>query len=123
MAFAMGTRRFHRRYHCQLSGSVRNQAGDRHDVRTFDLSLTGTCLSMPRSAVVALAQEGAALMPGDRLEVTIEAAPKVPALLAPLGGRVRHVRRLSLTEYAVGVRFEERTPAQEAFLARLFERL
>jgi hypothetical protein len=77
---------------------------------------------MRHHVVVALAQGGSILTPGDRLRVLL------PGTLNPSleGGLTlecqgRHVRRLSREQYQVGVRFLDPTPGQTAGLEALVQ--
>lgn len=85
-----------------------------------DVSGAGMALKASRAAVLALAQGGSVLMPGDRLELEVAAGGAMDPALA-VGGRVRNVRRLSREEYQVAVRFEDLDPVQERVLDTLLE--
>ncbi len=85
--------------------------------RTSDVSLSGMGLALTREVVIALAQGGNLLMPGDHFDVIF--SPHVESVDGVIGptvpARVRHVRRLSQHDYHVGVLFEElEEPQQKA---------
>ena len=85
---------------------------------TSDVSLHGMGLTMARDAVVSLAQGGALLMPGDRIEVVLSRhVASADGVIGPtLNGRVRHVRRLSQRDYHIGVWFDGLDPPQQSAL-------
>ena len=92
------------------------------DVESCDISVAGLGMVMRHDIVVALAQGGSILTPGDRLQVLL------PGTLNPSleGGltlecQVKHVRRLSREQYQVGVRFLDPTPGQTAGLESLVQ--
>lgn len=72
--------------------------------------------------MLALAQGGGILTPGDRLRIVLPGATGAGAELS-LEGRVRHVRRLSQEQYQVGVWFADLTGSQQAGLAALIDTL
>jgi c-di-GMP-binding flagellar brake protein YcgR len=92
-------------------------------VQTTDVSLNGMGMLMRRDVVVALAQGGSVLTPGDRFDVVLSPdVSQADGLIGPtVPGRVRHVRRLSQHEYQVGVLFEEVDTAQQAALQAMVD--
>ena len=90
--------------------------GLRFAAQSTDVARAGLGLETDREAVVALAQGGALLTPGDRVGVHLPGvAPGDPEAVLP--ARVRHVRRVSQGRYHVGVVFEALDPEGEARLA------
>lgn len=96
----------------------------RFAAETVDVSLTGMGLSIPRDAVVALAQGGSVLTPGDTFDLII--SPFVEAADGVIGprleARVRHVRRLSQYLYHVGVWFDALDQGQQSTLQAIVDK-
>lgn len=99
------------------SGEVRFAAN------TVDVSLTGMGLLIDRYAVLALAQGGSVLTPGDSFDLVL--CPFVEAVDGVIGpkleARVRHVRRLSQQEYHVGVWFDALDQGQQSALQSIVD--
>ena len=89
------------------------------EVVASDVSAVGVGCRVSREAVIALAQGGSVLTPGDRLRLTLGGRCADPAEGVEFDGRVRHVRRLSRDEYLVGLVFDEPDRQQEAAIADL----
>jgi hypothetical protein len=113
------------RYRYNTEVTIRHPGGERFAVQTTDVSLSGLGMRMSRDVVVALAQGGSVLTPGDRIQIVL--SPNVTSadgLIGPrVEGRVRHVRRLSQNEYHVGVRFEDPDAAQQAALKAVVDQV
>lgn len=106
-------------YACALP--VRRAGGEQLPAFTTDVSLTGMGLKITRQALLVLADGDRLLMPGDRFEIVLPAADPARESQLGLSARVRHVRRVSLEQYHVGVWFDACEPPQEAALARFVE--
>lgn len=106
------------RYRHIMDVTVSHMGGQRFSAQTTDVSLAGMGMRMARDVVIALAQGGSVLTPGDRFDVVL--SPNIASADGVIGpmlqGRVRHVRRLSQHEYQVGVLFEDTDAAQQAAL-------
>lgn len=104
------------RYRYNVEVTVCRENGLRFAARTSDVSVDGMGLYLTHDAIRALAQGGNLLTPGDVFDVVL--APNVEdadAMIGPrLGGRVRHVRRLSQHEFVVGIRFNQLDSGQRA---------
>ena len=118
----MQERRMYPRFTYTQTVELRGPNGIQFDVESCDISVAGLGMFMGHHIVVALAQGGSILTPGDRLQVLL------PGTLNPSleGGltlecQVRHVRRLSREQYQVGVRFLGPTPGQTAGLEALVQ--
>lgn len=98
--------------------------GKRFAARTSDVSVQGMGLYLAHDAILALAQGGRLLTPGDRFDVVL--SPNIvdaDGVIGPtLGSRVRHVRRLSQREFLVGVRFDGLDNGQRAALQTIIDR-
>ena len=81
-------------------------------------------LYLTHDAVLALAQGGNLLTPGDSFDVVL--SPNVEdadAIIGPrLGSRVRHVRRLSRNEFLVGIRFNDLDANQQTAVQAVLDR-
>ncbi len=115
----MQERRLFPRYHIDWPATLRGGEGGTFAVAACDFSAAGIGLKVPRAAVVALAQGGSVLTPGDRLGLMIGSGADDGVVF---DGRVQHVRRLSRDQYLVALRFEDQGARQEAALAELVER-
>ena len=118
----MQERRMYPRFTYTQTVELRGPSGMQFDVESCDISVAGLGMFMRHDIVVALAQGGSILTPGDRLQVLL------PGTLNPSleGGltlecQVKHVRRLSREQYQVGVRFLDPTPGQTAGLESLVQ--
>lgn len=116
----MQERRLFPRYSFATPLRVWGGVGDPFDGQSTEISLGGIGFVLHRSAVVALAQGGAILTIGDRLQVSLDAAPAGGGGLR-LPGSVRGVRRLSHDDYQVALTFDEVSPSQRGMLAALVE--
>lgn len=118
----MHERRLTPRYSVEWPVTLHWQDSETFEVRACDISVTGIGLMVPRNAVVALAQGGSILTPGDRLQVGLAGAADSGAHdRVTLEGRVRHVRRLAHERYQLGIWFADCTPPQQAALDALVE--
>ena len=106
-------------YSCALQ--VRRAGGVQLPAFTTDVSLTGMGLTLTRKALLGLVDDEHTLMPGDRFEVILPVVDLANQAQAGLSARVRHVRRVSLEQYHVGVWFDAGDASQEAALARFVE--
>jgi len=111
------------RYRYSTEVTVCQSSGKRFSVQTTDVSLHGMGLLMRRDVVVALAQGGSVLTPGDRFDVVLSPnVSEADGLIGPtVPGRVRHVRRLSQHEYHVGLLFEDIDTAQLSALQAMVD--
>ena len=116
----MQERRLFPRYSFAATLQVWGGAGDPFEGQTTEISLGGIGFVLNRSAVVALAQGGAILTIGDRLQVSLDAAPAGGGGLR-LPGTVRSVRRLSHDDYQVALSFDGVSPSQQGMLGALVE--
>lgn len=116
----MQERRLCPRYFFATRLQVWGGSGDPLQAHTTEISLGGIGFVMQHSAVVALAQGGAILTIGDRLQIALDAGAAGGGGLR-LPGSVRGVRRVSRDEYRVAVTFDEVTPSQELVLTALVE--
>lgn len=117
-------RRIVPRYSYHTKVQVRGVRGEVFSAKSSDVSLTGICLTLSRTAVLALAQSGEFLTIGDQLQVflpCIDPRRSVRDLAVP--GRVRHVYRVSADAYQVGVWFADQSDAIERGLTEWLERL
>lgn len=103
------------RYHCRAA--VRGAHVGYSDMEICEVSMTGLTLWVTREVVVALAQGGSILTPGDRIQVLSQGAAVAGRTAeVALSCRVQHVRRLSQDRYQVGTRFEVLDPLQRGTL-------
>jgi hypothetical protein len=104
--------------------TVCRESGRRFGARTSDVSVDGMGLYLTHEAVLALAQGGNLLTPGDAFDVVL--SPNVEdadAIIGPrLGSRVRHVRRLARDEFLVGIRFNDLDSGQRAAIQAIVDR-
>jgi hypothetical protein len=116
-------RRLFPRYPHQAPVVVSHRGGERFSGETRDVSLRGLGVVLKRYAVTALAQGGSLLTPGDRVEVML--VPDVSGTEVDIGptlpARVRYVRRLSQTEYHVGLWCDSDSVAHQEALNALVE--
>ena len=120
----MTERRLYPRHSLSCALRVIDHLGTPHDATSCDVSIVGLSLYMGRADVVELAQGGSILTPGDAFEVDLPTAPTDPGSdLLRLGCRVRHVRRLSLERYLIGVLFADPSDTELAKLEALLERI
>lgn len=112
------------RYRYSMELTVCRESGRRFGARTSDVSVNGMGLYLGHDAVLALAQGGNLLTPGDSFDVVL--SPNVEdadAIIGPrLGSRVRHVRRLARDEFLVGVRFDDLDGNQRAAVQAIVDR-
>ena len=106
------------RYRYNVEVTICREADKGFSGRTSDVSLSGMGLRLPREVVLALAQGGNLLTPGDRFSIILSPfVESVDAVIGPtIPARVRHVRRLSQHDYHVGVLFENLDEAQQKAL-------
>jgi hypothetical protein len=112
----MRERRLFPRYAFAYPVWIRGGEGGPFKTETSEVSLGGVGVQLHRAAVVALAQGGSILTPGDCLDVALSPVMQGGDPLW-LKGRALHVRRLSLDRYMVGIAFEGATEEEEAALA------
>lgn len=117
-------RRLYPRHSLSCALRVIDRRGMPHDATSCDVSTVGLSLYMSRADVVALAQGGSILTPGDAFEVYLPTAG-MAAEDRPLrlDCRVRHVRRLSLERYLIGVLFADPGETEQARLEALLGRI
>lgn len=112
------------RYRYSMELTVCRESGRRFAARTSDVSIDGMGLYLTHDAVLALAQGGNLLTPGDSFDVVL--SPNVEdadAIIGPrLGSRVRHVRRLSRDEFLVGIRFNDLDANQQTAVQAVLDR-
>lgn len=112
------------RYRYSMELTVCRESGRRFAARTCDVSIDGMGLYLTHDAVLALAQGGNLLTPGDSFDVVL--SPNVEdadAIIGPrLGSRVRHVRRLSRNEFLVGIRFNDLDANQQTAVQAVLDR-
>lgn len=112
------------RYRYKMEVTVCHNGGTSFAARTSDVSQHGMGLQLGREVVVALAQGGSVLTPGDRFEVVL--SPHIASADGVIGptllARVRHVRRLSQSDYHVGVWFNDPDASQQAALQAIIDK-
>ena len=109
------------RYRYNVEVTIYRKAEKCFAGRTSDVSLSGMGLQLTREVVIALAQGGNLLTPGDHFDVIFSPyVESVDGVIGPtLPARVRHVRRLSQHDYHVGVWFEDIDEPQQKALEGL----
>ena len=118
----MQERRMYPRFTFTQTVELRGPNGSRFDAESCDISVAGLGMFMRHGVVIALAQGGSILTPGDRLQVLLSGTlnPSLEGGLK-LECQVKHVRRLSRYQYQVGVRFLDPTPGQTTGLEALVQ--
>jgi hypothetical protein len=118
----MEERRLYPRFLFEHDIELSNADGAVAGARTNELSVVGVGMIVPRDGVVALAQGGTLLTPGDPLIATLP-EPRGPdgRWLTRVACRVKQVRRVSVDRYVVIAWFEDTTDAQQQAIARLLE--
>jgi hypothetical protein len=118
----MEERRLYPRFSFEHDVELTNADGAMTGARTNELSVVGVGMIVPRDGVVALAQGGALLTPGDPLLATLP-EPRGPEgrWLTRVACRVKQVRRVSVDRYVVVACFEDTSEAQQTAIARLLE--
>jgi hypothetical protein len=118
----MEERRLFPRFSFEHDIELSNTDGSVAGGRTCELSAVGVGMFVSRDGVVALAQGGALLTPGDVLVATLP-EPRGPdgRWLTRVTCRVKQVRRVSVDRYVVSAWFEDTSDAQQLAIARLLE--
>jgi hypothetical protein len=86
-----------------------------------DISAVGICMTLSHAAVVALAQGGGLLTPGDavQVEIALPMAQQAAEVRLAVACRVSHVRRQSQDRYIVAARFANLRRAEQETLKTL----
>lgn len=118
----MEERRLFPRYTFEHDVELSNADGAVVGARTSELSAVGVGMLVSRDGVVALAQGGSLLTPGDPL-VAMLPEPRGPdgRWLTRVACRVKQVRRISVDKYVVSAWFEDASDVQQGAIARLLE--
>ncbi|MDJ0739982.1 MAG: PilZ domain-containing protein [Gammaproteobacteria bacterium] len=112
----MQERRLHPRFPVSWAARLGRGEGAWFDAEASDISIAGLGLSVSRDAVIALAQDGGLLTPGDTIEIRFvggDGGPQTPLVYECL---VRQVRRISQDRYVVGGLFVAMARQQEQAL-------
>ncbi|MCB1774868.1 MAG: PilZ domain-containing protein [Gammaproteobacteria bacterium] len=118
----MEERRLFPRYPFEHDVELSNADGAVAAAQTSELSAVGVGMLVSRDGVIALAQGGTLLTPGDALVATLP-EPRGPdgRWLTRVACRVKQVRRISVDRYVVSAWFEDASDAQQVAIARLLE--
>ncbi|MCB1791095.1 MAG: PilZ domain-containing protein [Gammaproteobacteria bacterium] len=119
----MFERRLSPRYSLPWPLRLRGHEAAAFDAEMADISATGVGLLASRDVILALAQGGGLLTPGDQLVVEW---PPVPGDVLDtdlcIACRVKHTRRLALDRYHVGALFVDLDSAQSHQIEQLLDR-
>jgi hypothetical protein len=119
---AMEERRLYPRHVFEHTVELCGTDGRVHGAETTELTAIGVGMLVSHDDVVALAQGGAILTPGDGVSISLP-DPRGPEgrWLSRVHCRVKQVRRISVDRYVVGVWFDGLSPTQQAAISRLVE--
>ena len=117
----MQERRLYPRFPWAHSVRLRGARVEQFQAMSSDISVGGIGLELTRESVVALAQGGHILGPGDHLRVVLPADVAGGRGELDLRCRVRGVRRVSQEKYVAGTWFEQLDPGSEDVIDGLIE--
>lgn len=115
----MQERRLYPRYPWEHAVQLRGPQGESFDAMSSDISVAGIGLELSRESVLALAQGGSILSPGDHVRVLLRASDTGILRDLDLRCRVKEVRRISHERYVAGTWFEELDERTEHVLGGL----